>query len=151
MDPCSKEGLLTEHPEGNHGDGGASGDQSSLRQGAGIGTSADPNLRIAAGSGTVVNIAWRSPPRGFLEQEVNIGQRGASGVAPPGQAARGRYQPLVVPGGRLARGCPPLRLFFRILESYVKIGFLGFFWIFLSTLIFHLFLHCTDKNREKLA
>ena len=36
------------HPEGNHGDGGASGDQSSLRQGAGTGTSADPDLGIAA-------------------------------------------------------------------------------------------------------
>ena len=48
MDPWSKEGLLTAHPEGNHGDGVASGDQSPLRQGAGIGTSADPDLGIAA-------------------------------------------------------------------------------------------------------
>ena len=41
-------GLLTVHPEGDHVDGGASGDQSSLRQGAGTGTSADPDLGIAA-------------------------------------------------------------------------------------------------------
>ena len=39
--------LLTKHLEGNHGDGGASGDQSSLRQGAGIGTSANPDFTIA--------------------------------------------------------------------------------------------------------
>ena len=41
-------GLLMEHPGGDHGDGGASEDQSSLRQGAGTGTSADPDLGIAA-------------------------------------------------------------------------------------------------------
>ena len=46
MDPLSKEGLLTVHPRGNHGDGGASRDQSSLWQGAGIGTSVDPDLEI---------------------------------------------------------------------------------------------------------
>ena len=34
------------HLGGKHGDGGASGDQSSLRQGAGTGTSADPDLGI---------------------------------------------------------------------------------------------------------
>ena len=42
MNPRSKEELLTKH-----GDGGASGDQSSLQQGAGTGTSADPDLGIA--------------------------------------------------------------------------------------------------------
>ena len=47
MNPRSKEELLTKHLEGKHGDGGASEDQSSLRQGAGIGTSADPDLGIA--------------------------------------------------------------------------------------------------------
>ena len=47
MNPRSKEELLTKHLGGKHGDGGASGDQSSFRQGAGTGTSADPNLRIA--------------------------------------------------------------------------------------------------------
>ena len=35
------------HLGGKHGDGGAFGDQSSLRQGAGTGTSADPDLGIA--------------------------------------------------------------------------------------------------------
>ena len=48
MNPRSKEELLTKHLGGNHGDGGAFGDQSSLRQGAGIGTSADPDLVITA-------------------------------------------------------------------------------------------------------
>ena len=41
-------GLLTAHPGSEHGDGEASGDQSSLRQGAGTGTSADPDHEIAA-------------------------------------------------------------------------------------------------------
>ena len=40
-------GLLTAHPRGDHGDGGASRDQSSLQQGAETGTSADPDLGIA--------------------------------------------------------------------------------------------------------
>ena len=35
------------HLGGKHRDGGASRDQSSLRQGAGTGTSADPDLGIA--------------------------------------------------------------------------------------------------------
>ena len=40
-------GLLTTHPESNHGDGEASRGQSSLRQGAGTGTYADLDLGIA--------------------------------------------------------------------------------------------------------
>ena len=48
MDPWSKEGLLTEHPGGNHGDGGAFGDQSFVRQGAETGTSTDLDIGIAA-------------------------------------------------------------------------------------------------------
>ena len=47
MNPRSKDELLTKHLGSKHGDGGASGDQSSLRQGAGTGTSADTDLRIA--------------------------------------------------------------------------------------------------------
>ena len=41
-------GLLTAHPGGDHGDGEASGGQSSLRQGAGTGPSGDPEIGIAA-------------------------------------------------------------------------------------------------------
>ena len=48
MNPRSKEELLTKHLGDKHGDGGASGDQSSLRQSAGTGTSDDPEIRIAA-------------------------------------------------------------------------------------------------------
>ena len=48
MNPRSKEELLTKHLGGKNVDGGASGDQSSLWQGARIGTSADPDLGIAA-------------------------------------------------------------------------------------------------------
>ena len=42
--------LLTVHPVSAHGGGEAPGDQSSLQQGAGTGTSADLNLGIAAGA-----------------------------------------------------------------------------------------------------
>ena len=41
-------GLLTEHPGGDHGDGGAFGGQSSLRQSVGVGTSGNPEIGIAA-------------------------------------------------------------------------------------------------------
>ena len=47
MNPRSKEELLTKHLGGKHGDGGAFGDQSSLRQGTGTGTSTDSDLGIA--------------------------------------------------------------------------------------------------------
>ena len=40
-------GLLTAHPGSAHGGGEAPGDQSSLRQGAGMRSSGDPNLGIA--------------------------------------------------------------------------------------------------------
>ena len=60
MNPRSKEELLTKHLGGNHGDGGASGDQSSLRQGAGTGTSADPDLGIMAAE------QWRKHGKGVL-------------------------------------------------------------------------------------
>ena len=41
-------GLLTAYPGGDHGDGEASGGQSSLRQGAGTGSFGDPEIGIAA-------------------------------------------------------------------------------------------------------
>ena len=41
-------GLLTAHPGGGHGDGEASGGQSSLRQGAGTASPGDPEIGIAA-------------------------------------------------------------------------------------------------------
>ena len=63
MDPWSKVGLLTEHPGGDHGDGGASEDQSSLRQGAGKGTSADPDLGIAMAAEQ-----WRKRGKGVLTE-----------------------------------------------------------------------------------
>ena len=45
--PMVQGGPLTAHPRGDHGDGEASGGQSSLRQGAGTGSSGDPEIRIA--------------------------------------------------------------------------------------------------------
>ena len=41
-------GLLTAHPGGDHGDGAASGGQSSLRQSAETGSLGDPEIGIAA-------------------------------------------------------------------------------------------------------
>ena len=41
-------GLLTAHPGSAHGGGEAPGDRSSLRHGAGTGSSSDPDLGIAA-------------------------------------------------------------------------------------------------------
>ena len=41
-------GLLTAHPGSAHGGGEAPGGQSSLRQGAGKGSSGDPDLGIEA-------------------------------------------------------------------------------------------------------
>ena len=41
-------GLLTAHPRGDHGEGEVSGGQSSLRQGAGTGSSGDPEIGIAS-------------------------------------------------------------------------------------------------------
>ena len=41
-------GLLTAHPGSAHGGGEAPGDQFSLRQGAGMRSSGDPDLGIAA-------------------------------------------------------------------------------------------------------
>ena len=63
MNPRSKEELLTKHLEGNHGDGGASGDQSSLRQGVGIGTSADSDLGIATAAEQ-----WHKRGKGVLSE-----------------------------------------------------------------------------------
>ena len=63
MNPRSKEELLTKHLGGNHGGGGASGDQFSLRQGAGTGTSVDPDLGIA-----MAVEQWRKRGKGVLPE-----------------------------------------------------------------------------------
>ena len=63
MNPRSKDELLTKHLGGKHGDGGASGDESSLRQGAGAGTSADPDLGIAMAAEQ-----WRKRGKGVLSE-----------------------------------------------------------------------------------
>ena len=49
--------------------------------------------------------AKRVPPLEFSGDDINICQRGAPGVAPLAQAARG-HAPLGAPYGRLARGAP---------------------------------------------
>ena len=68
MNPRSKEELLTKHLGGKHGDGGASGDQSSLRQGAGTGTSANPDLGIALAAEQWQKCGKGVLPRDFLDE-----------------------------------------------------------------------------------
>ena len=72
-------------------------------------------------------------------------------MAPLAQVARWHGHPLAALGMRLGGGVDPLRPSFRLLESSDLDIFLGIFWIFSSTFIFHLFLQCMDKNRQKLA
>jgi len=72
-------------------------------------------------------------------------------VAPLAQAARWRGHPPGRAREAPGQGVAPLGAPFGLLESSIEDIFLEFFWIFLSTFIFHLFLQCTDKNRQKLA
>ena len=69
MNPRSKEELLTKHIRGKHGDGGAFEDQSSLRQGAGTGTSADPDLGIVMAAEQ-----WRKRGKGVLPWDFLYGR-----------------------------------------------------------------------------
>ena len=61
-------GLLTAHPGGDQGDRGASGDQSSLRQGVGTGTSADPDLEIAMAAEKLQKCGKGVLPRDFPDE-----------------------------------------------------------------------------------
>ena len=68
MNPRSKEELLMKHLGGKHGDGGASGDQSSLWQGAGTGTSADPDLGTAMAAEQWRKRGKGAIPKGFRNE-----------------------------------------------------------------------------------
>ena len=65
--PMVQRELLTGHPGGDHGDGGASEDQSSLWQGARTGTSTDPDLGIA-----MAVEQWRKRGKGVLLRDFPI-------------------------------------------------------------------------------
>src|ERR1041385_610320 len=74
MKPRSKEELLTKHIGGKHGDGGASGDQPSLRQGVGTGTYINSLILILGprwwrNSGK--NVENQSTPRIFETRGIN--------------------------------------------------------------------------------
>src|SRR3954468_22771858 len=60
--PLVQGGILTTHPGGVHGDGGAPGGDSSFRQGAGAMSPGSPNLETAAAA----------IQRGDLEKEFDI-------------------------------------------------------------------------------
>ena len=57
-----KGGLLTAHPRGVHGDGGAPGGGSSFRQGAGAASPGCPNLETASAA----------VQRGYREKDFDI-------------------------------------------------------------------------------
>jgi len=85
--------LLTAHPGGVHGDGGAPGGDSSLRQGAGTASPGSPDLEMAAVA--VQRDDWEKnfDIRGFLV-EGNIGEGGQPGGPPGVLAPPWRGQPL---------------------------------------------------------
>ena len=67
-------------------------------------------------------------------------------MGPPGQAARGRGQPLAAPGGRLARGWLPLAPL-RASGSFLQIRISGIFLDFSGNIDFNFFLQYIDNNR----
>ena len=98
-------GLLTAYPGGDHGDGEASGGQSSLRQGAGIASPGDLEIRIDSAAEQ-----WTKSRNGVslegLWSEGIYRPKGNQRGAPLAQEARGRP-----PGARLGAawmgGSPP--------------------------------------------
>ena len=63
--------LLTTHPGGVHGDGGAPGGGSSFRQGAGAASTGSPDIEMAAMAVQIVDREKDFDIRGFL-REGNI-------------------------------------------------------------------------------
>ena len=60
--------LLTMHHGGDHGDGEASGGQSSLRRGAGTASPGDPEIGIAAAAEQWTKSRNGAPPEGFRSE-----------------------------------------------------------------------------------
>ena len=87
------------------------------------------------------NVEKESSPRVFGMKGINRGETGHQGW--PHLARR----PGGAPGGRLARGWLPPAPPSGIWKLPTNKNFCNF----LAILIFHLFLQCTDNNRQKLA
>ena len=62
-------GLLTAHPGGDHGDGEASGGESSLRQGAGTASPGDPEIGIALATKHWMKSHNGVAPKGFRSED----------------------------------------------------------------------------------
>ena len=148
--PMVQGGLLTAHPDGDHGGGETSGGQSSLHQGAGTILPAvsrsESLLRRNTGRNRVTGLLTRvfSARRIYRRKDtLRGGPRGPGGqrVRPPPGRAREALGQGLAPSG------PPSDFWILLLWKL----FWYFFWNFLSTFIFHLFLQCTNKNRQKLA
>src|SRR4051812_8504832 len=86
--------LLTAHPGGIHGDGGAPGGDSSLRQGAGTASPGSPDLETVAAKVQRGDREKDFEIRGFLRGGAYIGEWGQPGGPPEVQVPPWRSQPL---------------------------------------------------------
>src|SRR4051812_9346784 len=95
-------GVLTAHPGSVHGDGEAPSDESSLRQGAGTGSSGSPDLEMAVVAEQKGDREKGLCPQGF-RVTVKIKAEGGKGwTSPPPPARRhprSRHQGAWAPGG----------------------------------------------------
>ena len=97
--------LLTAHEGGVHGDGGAPGGESSLRQGAGTASPGSPDLETAAAEEQRMHREKGSWCRGFLEggkyrrKGAARGPLGSPGAPWARPHPRPRHQGAWAPGG----------------------------------------------------
>ena len=105
--PMVQGGLLTAHPGSDHGDGGAPGGDSSLRQGAGTVLLAIPRLESRRWQNSGENRVTEVFPRVFGAGEIYRPKGGLEGRPHLARRVPGAASPLAMPGGRLARGWPP--------------------------------------------
>ena len=126
--PMVQRGLLTAHPGSDHGDGGAPGGDSSLRQGAGTGLLAIPRSESRRRRNSGENRVTEVLPRVFGAGVINRPKGGARGASPD-QVARWCGHPPGSASQAPGQGVAPLRLSFGLLESSVA---LIFYLIFLD-------------------
>ena len=93
MNPRSKEELLTKHLGGKHGEGGASGDQSSLRQGAGTELLLIPIPGSRWRRNRDVNWKMESSLRVFERRGINRCKGGHRGWPPLARRPEGAAHP----------------------------------------------------------
>src|SRR4051812_21335060 len=119
-------GQLMAHLGGDHGDGEASGVESSLQQGTRTGSSGDPEIGIAAAAEQWGKSRNGAPPQGYQRKTDIYAKEGHQGRPHLTRRQGGAASPLAAPGTRMAEGGPPLAPF-GLLESS---GLLIFYMIF---------------------